>query len=166
MNIMLIFNNIMEKKLIKLNNYKKSLSDNYLNKVNKFLNIKIEEWDGCILIDFKDNLKKLPSKFEPNDYIIDRTQLEAEKNHIYIDEVIENINNDEIESLKLAKIMAEILEKRLKKQFPKYKFYIIISQDEYSTSIRFYKIRENEIIWFDEKKINNYNQEALLVFKF
>ena len=89
----------------------------------------------------------------------DRTGYEASVNECRIEDYFDCEKDD---GLKIAMQLAEIWEEELDRQFPDRIFYIIISSDEYSTTMRFYLYREDETIWIDPDNIDSY-EEAIAV---
>lgn len=50
--------------------------------------------------------------------------------------------------------------------YPNDKFCIVFSSDKEYVTLRFYKIREDEKSWLDEKDLDRYVDEAIMVYKF
>ncbi|OPX41867.1 hypothetical protein CLHUN_42580 [Ruminiclostridium hungatei] len=140
-------------------NYQLTPTINILNKFNpKFI-----EWDGCILLKLGYNLDDLPEKFQVNNIFCDRTQLEATYNHIHLSDVLPELEENPKYSLRIAIEIMKIWEHKLKTEFPKEKFHIVISHDEFGSVVRFYKIRPLDIPWVDIDNIDKYKEEAILV---
>lgn len=121
------------------------------------------EWDGCILLQLGSNLDDLPEKFEPNNIFFDKTQLEATHNHIHLSDILPELDDNPKQSLKIGLELIEIWEHKLKAEFSKEKFHLVISHDEFGSIVRFYKIRPSDIPWININSIENYKEEAILV---
>ena len=121
------------------------------------------EWDGCILLQLGSNLDDLPEKFESNNVFCDKTQFEATNNHVHLSDILPELDDNPKQSLRIALELIEIWENKLKTEFPKEKFHLIISHDEFGSTVRFYKIRPSDIPWININSIDNYKEEAILV---
>ncbi|RKM56293.1 hypothetical protein D6853_05725 [Butyrivibrio sp. X503] len=69
---------------------------------------------------------------------------------------------DELSMLKLAFIISEMWESKLKTSFPNEEFHIIIDDSEGDISLRFHKFHEGEESWLDEDNLEEY-KSAILV---
>lgn len=94
----------------------------------------------------------------------DRVGYEASRNEIRVnDYIIEGSFNSIV---KLSFKIIEILKYKLKLRYPNDKFCIVFSSDKEYVTLRFYKIRENENSWLNEKDLDRYVDEAIMVYKF
>lgn len=68
--------------------------------------------------------------------------------------------------VKLSFKIINILKYKLKLQYPNNKFCIIFTSDKEYVTLKFYKIREDEKPWLNEKDLDGYIDEAIMVYKF
>lgn len=146
-------NKAMENKLEGLDLYTSRLDSNLLS--NPFF----YENNGFYLIkknskEIKEiNVEKIIKIYK------DRTGYESSVNECKIEDYFKCEKKEE---LKIAMALSEVWKDELKRKFSDSIFYILVSNDGYSTTIRFYKYRENEAIWIDLDNINSYD-EAIAV---
>lgn len=157
----MIMNNKMEKLL---NDIKENSDANLtVSKLFDLCNSRIIEWDGCILLDFNNNCQNLEDKFIPTNLINDRTQFEVLHNHIHLSDIFTELEDEPIESVKVAFILMEFWKYKLIANYPNEKFHLIVSCDEFGSVVRFYKLRQNETPWIDITKIDGFIEEAVTV---
>jgi len=155
-------NKIMEELIQKVKNEEKD------NTTGKFLDLfcpTFIEWDECVLLNYGNNLNDMAEKFAPNNVISDRTQFEATNNHIHLIDTFPELEENTNQILRIALGLAEVWTNKLKVSFPSEKFHLVISHDEFGSTIRFYKIRTNEIPWIDVNSIDNFKNEAILLIE-
>ena len=92
-----------------------------------------------------------------------RTGFEASYNEFRIEDYFDWCIGKPLEGLEMAVKLSEIWECKLKRDFPYYKFHIIISYDENFTTIRFYKSREEECNWVAIDNLDAYKEECIAV---
>ncbi|NRT79273.1 hypothetical protein [Clostridium beijerinckii] len=110
----------------------------------------------------KDNFENLDEKKILSTYY-DRTGFEASYNEFRIEDYFDWCIGRPIEGLAMAVKLSEIWECKLKRDFPSYKFHIIIGFDGKYTTIRFHKIRDEEDCWIELDDLDGYNDESIAV---
>ena len=122
------------------------------------------EVEGCVLLNLnrekvmKLNMKHILSSFG------DRTGFEAFENHVHMIDYVKRLKDNPIEGLSLALNILEIWECKLLRDFPDYKFQLILWYDgKEDTILRFYKFRQEEGSWIDFTKIESDQEGAVLV---
>jgi len=91
----------------------------------------------------------------------DRTGFEASYNEFRIEDYFEWCIGKPIDGLAMAIKLSEIWGLKLKKEFPDYKFYIIMSYDGSFTTIRFHKYRDDEDSWISINELDDYKEESI-----
>lgn len=124
------------------------------------------EVDGCILIN---NERADQSEKRLNmDHILknfgDRTGFEAFESHVHMMDVSKEFEDNPLMGLKFALKLVEVWSAKLKFDFPRYSFYLILSFDGQDSILRFHKIRENEN-WLDIDNLDSYDNTAILIKK-
>lgn len=132
------------------------------DKIQQLLSPEFMEWDGCILVRTENDLSDRGTQFTPNEYYQDRTGYEAFCNHIHLIDYFPEFEENPLQSLKLALKILEVWEIKLKKEFPKMKFHIILSHDEYGSVLRFHKYRSEEGTWLNVNNIKGYLEGVML----
>lgn len=160
-----ISNRYMQNALEELRYSSACLSEDTVRSIKKFLEIGFVEWDRCVLLNFEWNQRGRPESFIPTDLIIDRTQIEATINHLFISEISDETRQNPLKALMAARKIASEWELVLMKEYPNDNFRIVISQDEVSTSIRLYKSRVEEVGWIREDNLEAYQHEAVSLIK-
>ena len=155
----IISNSIMKKQLEKI----EDKPEVEISKMPDFLLSDFVEWDGCILLGGVNESNKMGNHFIPNEHFRDRTEFEAFCNHIHVDDYFSEVEECPIKSLKLALKIVEIWEAKLKVQFPRIKFHLIVSNDEFSTAIRFHKYRVEEGSWLNIDNMEGYLENGVLL---
>ncbi|MFD2330781.1 hypothetical protein ACFSR7_16130 [Cohnella sp. GCM10020058] len=120
------------------------------------------EWVGCILLK-QDRIENLPSRFSQNQFISDRTALEAEYNHIHMNDLLpENLNPFQVLafSKKLIEVWAAILHRKFS---PTKRFILVLSFDEEEVVIRFYTFRESESQWVNISSLESYMDGLMVI---
>lgn len=148
---------LLEKAKIKKEEVIKISTDN----LSKIMSPNFKEVHDCIIVDMNNeikvenvNLKRILSMFR------DRTGYEASCNEIRINDYIDY--SDEVAVLQLAEIIMDTWKYKLKTEYPKYKFCIILSFSKGYVTMRFHVIRENESSWL-KADLDEYKDEAIMV---
>lgn len=113
----------------------------------------------CILFD--DNSEKVRQMAHINDF----TGFEAFHNHIHVDNISEAFINRPKDGFRFSKMLFEIWESKLKRDFPNERFTLILSYDGKHSTLRFHKRRENEYPWIDKDKLEDF-REAIMISEF
>lgn len=158
-------NQNMKRILKNINNKKENIIKIDLNELEKIINPNIIEVHDCVILDLENRIVKQNIDF---DFILkrfgDRVGYEASRNEIRVnDYIIEGSFNSIV---RLSFKIIEILKYKLKLRYPNDKFCIVFSSDKEYVTLRFYKIRENENSWLNEKDLDRYVDEAIMVYKF
>ncbi|HAG42625.1 MAG TPA: hypothetical protein DCL31_03625 [Clostridium sp.] len=103
------------------------------------------------------NFKRILSMFG------DRTGYEASCNEIRINDYIDC--SDEFSVIQLAEIIMDTWKYKLKTEYPKYRFCIILSFIEGYATLRCHVVRENESPWLKDD-LDEYEYEAIMVKEF
>jgi hypothetical protein len=161
----IIINKMMGKLLVKLEKYK-SPKKNINIELNKLFNEiypDIRLYNDDIIIRENKNIEK-DIKFDI-EYLIktygDISGFENFCNHIHITDVIDC---SIMQTLKFGIILKDILKIKLKQDFPKEHFIIILScdgKDKFNTTLRFHKYRNGEVI-YDPKTLDNFCEGILI----
>ena len=169
MNMEIIINKKMEALLKKLEKYKspKKNINIELNKLFYDIYPEIIVWEDIIMR--KEHSKKYNEEQEINrEYIIKEygtvSGFEDFWNHIHIFDIIDC---SVMQTLKFGIILKEILKDKLKREFPKNQFIIVLccdGKDKINTIIRFHKYRKNETL-YNQKFIDGYCDVGFLVEK-
>lgn len=141
----------------------KSLKTSHENFLDKIMMIWPEfcEIKGFVL------LKKDKDIYEDLDvdrilsFYHDRTGFEASYNELRIEDYFDWCIGKPIEGLAMAVKLSEIWGCKLKKDFPNYKFCIIIGYDDSFTTIRFHKFRDDEYSWISIDDLDDYKEESI-----
>lgn len=155
---MIKYNRNMEEKLISIETTYQDASDKMIRLWPEFLEVK-----GFVL------LKKNNDAFEKLDeekilsIYYDRTDFEASYNEFRIEDYFDSYIGNPMEGLILAVKLSEIWEYKLKRDFPNYKFHIIIGFDDNYTTIRFHKLREEEGSWIALDNLDEYKGKSIAV---
>lgn len=162
---MIKVNKNMEKILKNINVEEENIIKIDLNELEKIINPNIIYVHNCAILDLDNKIIKENIDF---DFIIkrfgDRVGYEASRNEIRVnDYIIEGTFNSIV---KLSFKIINILKYKLKLQYPNNKFCIIFTSDKEYVTLRFYKIREDEKPWLNEKDLDGYIDEAIMVYKF
>lgn len=151
---------LLEKANIKKEEIIKIKTDN----LSRIMIPSFKDVHDCIIIDIDNelnvenvNFKRILSMFG------DRTGYEASCNEIRINDYIDC--SDEITVLQLSQIIMETWKYKLRAEYPKYKFCIILSFSEGYATIRFHVVRENENSWL-KADLDEYKNEAIMVKEF
>ncbi|MGG4197282.1 hypothetical protein [Paenibacillus sp. UNC217MF] len=121
------------------------------------------EVDGCVIIqkdsesERKLNLDFILSQFG------DRTGFEAAESHVHMRDVSKFFEENPIEGLRFAKKVVSMWAAKLKLDFPNYRFLIILTFHGDDSIVRFHKLRNNEPLWVNIEKLENYKNEGILV---
>ena len=171
---MIICNKKMEKLLEKI---KKQKFRNFnhtiitIKNLMKLIDPKFVDDNGCILFDFayEDNLKKIKEWKKKLDEIaepLNLTYREGSNNEVLIEYYLNDIPKVmTLELLWFALKVIECWEYKLKKQFPKYHFTIILSYDKERIDTRFHRQREGKTL-LTEDDLDGYKGYAILLRKF
>ena len=161
---MIKMNKNMKGLLEKVKTEKEELIKISPDKLSKIMIPNFKEVYDCIIIDMnneiteeKINFKRILSMFG------DRTGYEASCNEIRINDYIDY--SDEFAVIELAEIIMDTWKYKLKLEFPKYRFCIILSFSEGYTTLRFHSVRENEGSWL-KGDIDEYKDTAIIVQEF
>ena len=162
---MIKVNKNMEKILKNINVKEENIIKIDLNELEKIIDPNIIYVHNCAILDLDNKIIKENIDF---DFIIkrfgDRVGYEASRNEIRVnDYIIEGTFNSIV---KLSFKIINILKYKLKLQYPNNKFCIIFISDKKYVTLRFYKIREDEKPWLNEKDLDGYIDEAIMVYKF
>ena len=162
---MIKVNKNMEKILKNINFEEENIIKIDLNELEKIIDPNIIYVHNCAILDLDNKIIKKNIDF---DFIIkrfgDRVGYEASRNEIRVnDYIIEGTFNSIV---KLSFKIINILKYKLKLQYPNNKFCIIFTSDKEYVTLRFYKIREDEKPWLNEKDLDGYIDEAIMVYKF
>lgn len=162
---MIKVNKNMEKILKNINVEEENIIKIDLNELEKIIDPNIIYVHNCAILDLDNKIIKENIDF---DFIIkrfgDRVGYEASRNEIRVnDYIIEGTFNSIV---KLSFKIINILKYKLKLQYPNNKFCIIFTSDKEYVTLRFYKIREDEKPWLNEKDLDGYIDEAIMVYKF
>ncbi|SEJ49895.1 hypothetical protein SAMN05660742_1092 [Propionispira arboris] len=155
---MLQYNKNMVKNLTSIEIYHQDFLDKMMRIWPEFLEVK-----GFVL------LKKNKGDFEELDenkilsIYYDRTGFEASYNEFRIEDYFDWCIEKPIENLALAIKLSEIWECKLKRDFPSYKFHIIIGFDGKFTTIRFHKLRDEEGSWIALENLDDYKNNSIAV---
>ncbi len=115
----------------------------------------------CIVIDYRNEIFEKNLNFDNILYThYDRTGYEANSNEVRINDFVEQCNINEL--MKLAEVVIESWKNKLKKEFPNYNFYIIVSVSDENIVLRFHKKRENEPTWLAED-LEKYSEAIMLI---
>ena len=162
---MKIYNQNMKALLKDVNIKKQNIIKIDLNKLEKIINPKIIEVNDCIILDLNNTIIEKNINF---DFILktfgDKVGYESSCNEIRINDYIISGSFNSI--VKLSFKIIEILKDRLTSKYPNDKFCIIFSSDNKYVTLRFYKIRKYEKTWLNEKDLDKYKQEAIMIYKF
>lgn len=155
----------MEKILKNINVEEENIIKIDLNELEKIIDPNIIYVHNCAILDLDNKIIKENIDF---DFIIkrfgDRVGYEVSRNEIRVnDYIIEGTFNSIV---KLSFKIINILKYKLKLQYPNNKFCIIFTSDKEYVTLRFYKIREDEKPWLNEKDLDGYIDEAIMVYKF
>ncbi|GLC30954.1 hypothetical protein [Clostridium omnivorum] len=93
----------------------------------------------------------------------DRTGFEASYNEFRIEDYFDWCIGKPMEGLALAVKLSEIWECKLKRDFPNYKFHIIMGFDGNYTTIRFHKFRDEEGSWIALDDLDDYKEKSIAV---
>lgn len=93
----------------------------------------------------------------------DRTGFESSYNEFRIEDYFDWCIGKPMEGLALAVKLSEIWEYKLKKDFPTYKFHIIIGFDGDFTTIRFHKLRDEESSWIALDNLEEFKEQSIAV---
>ncbi len=164
------------KNLIKINNNMKVLLDKLESEKENSIEVNVRELDkiilpnlvkinDCIIIDMNNRFKEKNIDLKVVlDRFGDRTGYEASCNEVRINDYI--ISEDYFGSVRLGKMIMEIWKNKLKLEYPKDKFCIILSADGSYVTLRFYKIRKDESPWLNEDNLEGYEDEVIMIYKF
>ncbi len=124
------------------------------------------EVESCILINWESR-KNVDLN---TDFILemfgDRTGFEASENHIHMIDCANEFVKNPLEGLKFALNLLEVWECKLKRDFPHYKFHLILTYDGTDSILRFHKYREEEGSWIKNNDLDGYKEECILVKEF
>ncbi|GAA3408993.1 hypothetical protein ACFFNY_08585 [Paenibacillus hodogayensis] len=148
-----------------IDSVKTDSKDNFsidLTRVENIIFPKFFEWDGCVLLSQVRN-GELPNNFLPNQFVPDRTALEADYNHIHLNDIFdEGVHPDAILNIGIKTL--EVWAAVLYKQFNgRRKFLLILSYDSEEVVLRFYTVRQNEVPWLDTSKLESYLDGLMLI---
>lgn len=154
----ILTNDMMKKQLEEIAN----IPEVEVSEVSELLSPEFIEWDGCILLGEVNDISILNTHFEPNDYYCDRTAYESFANHIHVNDYFPEVPECSLQSLKLALMILDMWESKLKKKFSDTRFHFILSHDELGSVLRFHKYRSEEGTWLNVDNIDGYTEEGIL----
>lgn len=133
-----------------------------LTRVENIIFPKFFEWDGCVLLS-QDRSGELPTHFSPNQFVPDRSALEADYNHIHLNDIFdEGVHPDAILNIGIKTL--EVWAAVLYMQFNgRRKFMLILSYDGKEVVLRFYTVRQYEVPWLDTSKLESYLDGLMLI---
>ncbi|GAB6087304.1 hypothetical protein [Alkaliphilus crotonatoxidans] len=121
------------------------------------------EIKGFVLLKkYKDTIEELDEEKILSVYY-DKIGFEASYNEFRIEDYFDWCIGKPLEGLVMAVKLSEIWECKLKRDFPNYKFHIIIGFDGEYTTIRFYKLRDEEDSWIALDDLEEYKENAIAV---
>lgn len=125
---------------------------------------RFKEVYDCIIIDMNNEIKEENINFKRILSMFgDRTGYEVSCNEIRINDYIDY--SDEFAVIQLAEIIMDTWKYKLKSEFPKYRFCIILSFSEGYATLRCHAVRENEGSWL-KGDIDEYKDSAIIVQEF
>ncbi|MCE5286597.1 MAG: hypothetical protein LLG02_12220 [Pelosinus sp.] len=135
----------------------------------EFLNKLVRIWPEFLEIKGFVILKKYNNTIEELDedkilsVYYDKTGFEASYNEFRIEDYFDWSIGKPMEGLALAVKLSEIWECKLKREFPSYKFHIIVGFDGNYTTIRFHKLRDEEGSWIALEDLDEYKGNSIAV---
>lgn len=93
----------------------------------------------------------------------DRTGFEASDSHVHMMDLAKEFELQPLEGVKFALKLLEIWECKLKRDFPQYRFVLILSFDGQDSILRFHRNREEEGSWLNNNDLDGYENTAILV---
>lgn len=160
---MMKFNTEMKNILERINSNRKTKGVTIdLNTCKQFLSPDFLELEGCVLLNiFSIQVpKKINIEAILNVYG-DRTGYEASRNELRVNDYLEIPKNKEYYLVEVALQLLEVWGLKLKAKFPESKFCFIVSYNEGYVTIRFHKIRQNEMNWLADD-LEEYEEEGIL----
>ncbi|ACD21845.1 hypothetical protein FDE76_07605 [Clostridium botulinum] len=155
---MIKYNKNMMDFLNRIDIYHKDFLDKIMRRWSEFFEIK-----GFVLLKkYKDTVEELDENKILSVYY-DRTGYEASYNEFRIEDYFDSYIGKPMDGLALAIKLSEIWEYKLKRDFPSYKFHIIIGFDGNFTTIRFHRFRDEEGSWIALDNLDEYNGESIAV---
>lgn len=116
---------------------------------------------NCIVVDMNDEIKEENINFKRILSMFgDKTGYEASCNEIRINNYIDCL--DDVTVIQFGKIIMDAWKYKLKSEYPKYKFCIILSINKGYGIIRFHVIREDESQWLTND-LDEYADESIIV---
>ncbi len=157
-------NKNMKKLLEKVKIEKEQLIEINPDKLSKIMIPNFKEVYNCVIIDMNNEVKEENINFERILSMFgDRTGYEASCNEIRINDYIDY--SDEFAVIQLAEIIMDTWKYKLKIEYPKYGFCIILSFSEGYATLRCHVVRENESSWLKDD-LDEYKDEAIMVKEF
>lgn len=160
---MMKFNTEMKNILEKINSNRKTKGVTIdFNICKQLLLPDFLEMEGCVLL----NIFSIQAPKKINiDAILnvygDRTGYEASRNELRINDYLEISKNREYYLVEVALQLMEVWGLKLKAKFPESEFCFIIGYNEGYVTIRFHKIRLNEMNWLADD-LEAYEKEGIL----
>lgn len=134
------------------------------DKLSKIMIPNFKEVYDCIIIDMNNEIKEENINFKRILSMFgDRTGYEASCNEIRINDYIDY--SDEFAVIQLGQIIMDIWKYKLKTEYPKYRFCIILSFNEGYVTLRCHVVRENESLWLKDN-LDEYEDDAIIVQEF
>ena len=93
----------------------------------------------------------------------DRTGFEASYSHIHMIDYEEDFPLKTFEGFYFFLKLVGKWSRCLKDSFPNYEFHIILTFDSKDCTLRFHKLRNNELPWVDIDNLNDFKEVAILV---
>lgn len=154
----------MKSLLEKVKIEKEGLIKIHPDKLSTIMLPRFKEVYDCIIIDMNNEIKEENINFKRILSMFgDRTGYEASCNEIRINDYIDY--SDEFAVIQLAKIIMDTWKYKLKSEFSKYRFCIILSFSEGYATLRCHSVRENECSWLKDD-IDEYKDSAIIVQEF
>jgi hypothetical protein len=160
---MIIQNKAMKQILATINNKEEAQFN--LSDLSNIMYPDFIEVNECILMRQNNrNIKKLDM-----DHIYrvfgDKTGFEATDSHVHMMDLTKEFEKNPMVGLQFALKLLDTWECKLKREFPEYKFVMILSFDGEDSILRFHRDRKEEESWLDISSLDSYENTAILIKK-
>ncbi|WP_337100119.1 hypothetical protein [Paenibacillus sp. YIM B09110] len=123
------------------------------------------EVEDCILIqDDQESPRTVNIEFVLEQFG-DRSGFEAAESHVHMMDVSRYFMKHPKEGFSFAQKIMNMWAVKLKFDFPNYNFLIILSFDGEDSIVRFHRIREEENLWIDIDRIEDFKNEGICIVK-
>ena len=92
----------------------------------------------------------------------DKSGFEASVSHVHMIDISRTFKKHPLEGLKFAKKIMDMWARKLKIDFPNYKFVVILTFHDDDTIVRFHRLREEESAWVDIDNIEGYHEGVIV----